>query len=198
MSALKSLVRCVLLTALAAATVAPASGTSLIRQGLEDLVKTNSRIVVGDALEAHSYWNADGTMIMTDVRFVATEVLKGGPGDLDFTITIPGGWIGDQGIVIIGAPELSPGHSYLLFLNEVSLPGAGRALTVGDLSQGAFDLKKTAGGLRAVSQASGHPLMPDSIGRVEPPGGRTGMSYESLVDSIRQIVERKGVRQEVK
>jgi hypothetical protein len=186
-----------LFVAIAAGTVAPAGATTLIRQSLEDLVKHNSKIVVGDVLETYSYWNQDGSEILTDVRFVASQVLKGGPGDLDFTITVPGGWVGDQGIVVVGGAELVQGHSYVLFLNEATLRGGARALVVRDLMQGAFDLKVEQGGIRAVSQAVRHPLTPDRAGQVEPPGGKTGMPFETLVGSIRQLVERQGSRQEV-
>ena len=184
--------RGVLWAAIAAGAVAPANATTMIRQSLDDLTGSSSRIVVGDVLETHSYWNQDGTHILTDVRFVASEVLKGDLGDLDFTITLPGGWVGDQGIVFVGGAELIQGRSYLLFLNETRMPGGARALTVRDFVQGAFDLGRGPGGTRAVSQAVRHPLLSDRAGQVEPPGGREGMPYEALVGSIREIVERQG------
>jgi hypothetical protein len=197
MSRMHKLARSVLFVVIAVSVAVPVSATTLIRQSLENLVKANGRIVVGDVLDTYSYWNQDGSEIMTDVRFLASEVLKGGPADMEFTITVPGGWIGDQGIVIVGGAELVPGHSYLLFLNETKLRGGARALMVRDLSQGAFDLKAEQGGVRAVSQAVHHPLLPDKSGQAEPPGGKAGIPYEMMVQSIRELVERQGSRREV-
>ncbi len=197
MRTIHRLARSVLFVAIIAGAAVPVSATTLIRQSLEDLVKANGRIVVGDVLDTYSYWNQDGSEIMTDVRFAASDVLKGGPGDREFIITLPGGWIGDQGIVIVGGAELIPGHSYLLFLDETKLRGGGRALMVRNLSQGAFDLQAEPGDMRAVSQAVHHPMLPDKSGQAEPPGGKAGISFETLVQSIRELVERQGSRREV-
>ena len=183
---------------LAVAVAAPASASTFIRVGLDELVASNGKVVVGDVLDAHSYWNQDGTLILTDVRFVASEVLKGVLGDRDFTITLPGGVIGDQEHRIIGAAELIPGKSYVLFLNQANLPGADRAWTVRDHIQGAFELRMAKDGLRAVSQANRHPLVPDKKGLAEPPGGREGLPFNTMINSIRQIAAREGARQEVR
>lgn len=182
---------------LAVAVAAPASASTFIRAGLDQLVASNRKVVVGDVLDVHSYWNQDGTLILTDVRFVASDVLKGDLGDRDFTITLPGGVIGDQEHRIIGAAELIPGKSYVLFLEEASLPGAARAWTVRDHIQGAFELRMAKDGLRAVSQAARHPLVPDQKGMTEPPGGREGLPFNTMVNMIRQIAARGKARQEV-
>lgn len=168
-----------------AAVVAPAGATTLMRVGLEKLVAENATVVVGDAVDAHSYWNAEGTFILTDVQFAVSEVVKGRPQNREITITLMGGQIGDLTSLIIGNAELIPGRSYVLFLNEEDLPGAQKVLTVRDLVQGAFDLVLTKDGVRAVSQASGHPLVPDAKGYVDAPGGAEGIPLNALIQSIR-------------
>ena len=183
-----------LFTAVAAA---PAGAATLIRMGLEDLVAANTRIVVGEVVDLQSHWNHDRSLILTDVRFIATDALKG-QGDMDFTVTLPGGTVGDQKHVMVGAAELVEGGSYLLFLRDIDLPGGVRALAVLDHVQGAFDLRMGRDGLRAFSQAARHPLMPDQGGVAEPPGGRDGVPFSALVTSIREIAERQGARREVK
>jgi hypothetical protein len=182
---------------LMAALAAPAGATTLIRMGLDDLVAANSRIVVGEVVDVQSRWNHDGSFILTEVRFIATDALKG-EGDMDFTVTLPGGRIGDETHVLIGAAELVPGGSYVLFLRDIDLPGGVRALAVRDHVQGAFELRIGKDGLRAFSQAVRHPLVPDRGGEVEPPGGREGVPFNTLVTSIREIAERQGARREVK
>ena len=198
MSLRKSLCRGALAVAVAAAMAPPASATTLVRQSLEKLVSSHSRIVLGEVLEAHSYWNQEGTFILTDVRFAPRQVLKGSPEDAELTVTLLGGQVGDLTTVIVGGAELIPGRSYLLFLNEQNLPGAKGALTVREHVQGAFDILPSQGGARAVSQAVHHPLLPDKEGSVEPPGGAAGLELSALIRSIHSIAARQGSRPEVK
>lgn len=186
MHAVKSLLPGLLTFGLiASAAAAPADATTLLRQGLDELVATNRTVVLGEVVDATSYWNAEGTFILTDVRVAIDETLKGSPKEA-LTITLMGGSVGDLTTLIVGGAELIPGRSYLLFVDESDLPGAPRALTVPDHVQGAFDLVAVGGGLRAVSQAAGHPLVPDARGIAEPPGGTRGLALETIVRSIRE------------
>lgn len=180
--------------AMVASVVAPAGATSLIRADLDELVLSNGRIVVGEVLDASSYWNDEGTFILTDVRVSATEVLKGDLKDRELTVTILGGTVGDLTTLIVGGAELIPGRSYVLFLNEEDLPGARDVLTVRDHVQGVFDLAIANDGLRAVSQASRHPLHPDAQGAVEAPGGTEGLLLVSMMQSIREAAGRQNGR----
>lgn len=193
----KRLLRGAMAFAIAASVVAPAGATTLIRESLDELVRSNRTIVVGEVVDVRSYWNADGTFILTDVRVAAHDVLKGNVQNRELTLTIMGGRVGETTTLIIGNPELIPGNSYVLFLNEEDLPGA-RALTVRSLVQGAFDVKIGKDGLRAVSQANGHPLLPDARGSFEPEGGREGFPLYSMTQAIRDMAGRDAARREVK
>lgn len=190
--------RAAMLAAVICGICGPAGATTLIRMGLEDLVAANSTIVVGEVLEVEPRWNEDATFIVTDVRFAASDVLKGRLAEPEFTITLPGGKIGNRANLLIGAAELVPGNSYVLFLSRMNLVGAGEALAVRDLVQGAFDIKMDKDGLRAVSQAIRHPLMPDESGQALPPGEAKGMLVNTMLSEIRQIAARQGSRREVK
>lgn len=187
----------VLILFLAAGAAAPSGATSLIRQSLEGLVADNETIVVGQVLEAHSYWNEAGTFILTDLRIKATDVLKGDPKDDEFTVTLMGGSVGDLTTLIVGGAELIPGKPYVLFLNEDNLPGVQGVRTVRHHSQGVFEVVKARDGLRAVSQALRHPLVPDALGFVDPPGGAKGILLADFAKSIRESVARQGARREV-
>jgi hypothetical protein len=185
----RRMLRYAMALAIATAVVAPAGATTLMRAGLEKLVAENATVVVGDVVDANSYWNADGSFILTDVRFAVSEVVKGRPQNREITITLMGGQVGDLTTLIIGNAQLIPGRSYVLFLNEEDLPGAKSALTVRDLVQGAFDLVIAKDGVRAVSQANGHPLIPDAKGYGDAPGGVEGMPLNALIQSVREQVE---------
>lgn len=182
-----------LLAAAVWTTAAPLGATSLIRADLDQLAAGNERVVVGEVVDAVSYWNQDKTFILTDVRFAPVETLKG-PADGELTVTLLGGRVGDLTSLIVGGAELVPGGSYVLFLNPEDLPGAPRALTVRDHCQGAFEVVLKDGGLRAVSQANRHPLVPDRSGYVDAPGGVEGFPLDALRQSLREIVARQEVR----
>lgn len=169
-----------------AALAAPVGATTLRRAGLEELVDVNQTVVVGEVLDVHSYWNAENTFILSDVRVEVAEVLKGEAASV-MTVTVMGGTVGDLTTLIVGGPELVPGRSYVLFVGDGDLPGAAGVRTVRDLTQGVFDVRLEAGGVRAVSQASDLPLVPDAFGESEPAGGRQGVALHSLVRSIRDL-----------
>jgi hypothetical protein len=174
----------------AAVSATAAHATTLIRMDLDRLVADNATVVVGRALDVKSYWNAEGTFMLSDVRFVADETLKGLPGNREFTFTVMGGTLGELSTIIVAGPEVLPGKSYVLFLNPEDLPGAPGVWTVRDLCQGIFDVVETSEGLRAISQATRHPLLPDARGSVEPPGGLQGLRLTDLHQNVRRLAGR--------
>lgn len=196
MSIRKRLLPGVLALALAG-VVASADATTLRRAGLEELVAGNGTIVVGEVVEINSRWNDEGTFILTDVRFAVSDVLKGNPKEREITLTAMGGTVGGLTTLILAGPELVPGNSYVLFLDRQDLPGAKDARAVRELSQGVFDLVIAGDGLRAVSQASRHVLVPDAKGLVEAPGGKQGIPLTTMMQSIRELAARpQGNRRE--
>lgn len=176
--------------ALGALAASTAGATTLLRASLDSLAASNGTIVYGDVLGARSYWNADRTFILTDVRIAPLEVLKGAAGS-ELTVTLMGGSVGDRTVMVVGGAELVPGQRYVVFVGADDLPGRPGAQTVPDHAQGVFDVQKGADGtLRAVSQAGEEALMPDALGRHDVPGGRDGMALPELLDGIRQAVAR--------
>src|SRR5262245_65303494 len=118
----KTLLRGTAALAVGLAITAPASATSLIRAGLDELTRKNSTVLVGEVIDAESYWNPEGTFILTDVHIATRDVLKGKGVGNETTVTILGGSVGDLSALIVGGAELIPGRSYLLFLNSDDLP----------------------------------------------------------------------------
>jgi hypothetical protein len=185
--------------ALALGGAASAGATTLVRASLEDLAAGNDTIVVAEVLGASSYWNWEGTSILTDVRVAPTDVLKGRVDGHELTVTLMGGTVDDRSLVIVGGAELQPGRSYVLFLAQDDLPGVRAVQTVRDLSQGAFEVVQAEdGATRAVSQASRMPLKADRLGRADAPGGAAGLPLAELKESIRSAVKRGASPQEVK
>jgi len=181
---------CMAVVFLVGNVVMPVQASTFIRSSLEDLVTTNQTVVVAQVLETNSHWNDDGTFILTDVLLAPIEVLKGSSLPKELNITLMGGTVGDLTTVIVGGAVLVAGRSYVLFLDRLNLPGAEGALTVRDHCQGAFDILATGEGLRAVSQAR-MPLLPDSRGLSEVPGGSHGFRLDTMLESIRALIAEK-------
>lgn len=187
----RTMIRVAAGVALVLGTVAPAGATTLERAGLDRLVAENATVVVGTVLEVHSYWNADGSFILSDVRLAADEVLKGDARARDLVFTVMGGTVGDLSTLIVAGPEIEVGNRYVLFLNAEDLPGVAGASTVRDLAQGIFDVVEGPKGARALSQARNHPLVPDAFGNGEPVGGSMGLPLDDLVRDIRRLAGRR-------
>lgn len=181
----RSAVRLVPAIAAWAALAAPASATTLIREGLETLSRSSTHVVHGRVAEIRSYWNHDHSFIYTDVRVEPIERVKG-VAARDVVFTVLGGTVGDLTTLVIGGPELVPGSEYVLFLAEDELHGR-RMLTAPSLAQGIFDVLRTRSGVRAVSQAAAHPMLPDGAGLSEPPGGREGLELGSMLTAVRRL-----------
>lgn len=193
----RTLLRSTLALLMAGSIAAPLSASTFRRAGLEELVRNNTTVVVGEVLEAHSYWDDEQGFILTDVRIKAAEVLRGDPRDSDFIVTLLGGTVGDMTTVIVGGPELIPRKSYLLFLKDFDRKSTERLRTVPDQVQGVFDIVRARDGVRAISQARRVPLVPDALGFVDPPGKAQGLLLENMKQSIREIAARENARREV-
>ncbi len=192
MNGVKRMLYGALAVAITAGVAAPASATTLERQSLEALAAANGTVVVGEVLDAYSYWNDEKSFILTDVRIATSQVLKGAAAS-ELTVTLMGGQVGETTTLIIGGATLVPGRAYVLFLNEENLPGAKSVLTVRDHVQGAYDVVLSpGGGLRAISQANSHPLLPDNLGSVDVPGGVKGFPLTAMLQSLRETVARQG------
>ena len=193
----KSLLMWALILSIALASGAPADASTFARIGLDHLVAGNGLIVVGEVVGARSYWNDARTFILTDVRIATKDVLKGNPRTRDLTVTILGGTVDDLTTLIIGGAELTPGKSYVLFLDEDNLPGAKAVPTVREHSQGVFEIVRARDGMRAISQAKGHRLVPDALGFVDPAGGEEGFLLDTMIQSIRKMADRPSRDREV-
>ena len=165
--------------AVAAVVATPAGATTLIRAGLEDLTATNDTIVVGEVLSAHSYWNAEGTFILTDVRVAPAEVLKGRVRGRELEITLMGGTVGDLTTLIVGGAQLDAGRLVRAVPRRGGPAGRAAGPTVRHHSQGAFDVVLRDGG-----PARRQPGEPDaaparqSSARPDAPGGAAGLAFE--------------------
>jgi hypothetical protein len=173
--------------------IAPRSdATTFLRRSLAELTRMNDLVIRGTVLDRQSHWAPDGTIIVTDIRILPLEVLKGEAPD-PVTVTVLGGVVGDLATLEFGGPLLEPGSEYVLFLSRRPLPGVGPSLTTPDLAQGVFDVTTHSDERepRARSQASGETMVPDSNGETTAPGGVGGLPLAELRDEIRTAAARR-------
>lgn len=137
---------------------------------ISELAARADVIVLGVVVGARSAWDDTGSVIVTVVDVRPEELLKGGPGPSVLRVRHLGGRVGDQAMVVAGAPSFADGERVLLFL-------AGdprRELTVVGLAQGKFTVTQ------------------DGLGRHVARYGEGRGQQEVLLDEARQLIRRAG------
>jgi hypothetical protein len=165
----------------------PASATTAVRMSLGERAQSSSTVVHGAVLSTSSRWNADRTMIVTDVRVRVLDAIKGGPGG-EITVTQPGGQIGKLRTDVAGATAFLPGEEAVLFL----VPGPDGDLYLNGLAGGRLEVTedprtgaKTVRGVprEAMGALGGPGVLPGAAG---PEGGSLPLGM--FLDGMRRLV----------
>lgn len=141
-----------------ACLTAPLQATTLERLSLEDMALKSTAIVHGRAVGAQAV--ATKTLIYTHYKIQVLESWKGSNGAV-LDVAVPGGVINGQRQTIAGAPELTEGADYLLFL----WTGKSGLTHIIGLSQGAMILTKDSTGNLMVGRAASGELMLNPSGK---------------------------------
>ncbi len=78
-------------------------------------VDLSEKIVRAEVVSVKSGWNAEKTLINTDVILLVDEYLKGN-GPKEITIKIPGGTVGDKTQWVSDTPHFNTGDHMVIFL----------------------------------------------------------------------------------
>ena len=84
--------------------------------GLEDLTLAADCILVGTVEDIKSEWNRDRTIIYTHVKFSVENSIKGCLDQIEVTIRVPGGIVGEIAMQASTAPTFENEEKVLLFL----------------------------------------------------------------------------------
>ncbi len=103
----------------------PGFGTSIRKYTLEEQAGQAEGIYLGRVLEQKSYWNEEGTLILTDYT-IAVRTTIAGAARSRLVITEVGGEVGDIGLMIPGAASYSVGEEAVIFTHRE----AGRLMTL--------------------------------------------------------------------
>ncbi len=132
---------------------------TLERLTLDDMIQKSTAIVRGRVVS--SYAAPHGAVIYTHYRIDVAERWKGPEGST-LDVVVPGGVAGALRQTISGAPRLTPGSEYLLFL----WTGTSGLTHVMGLSQGVFSINKNASGDTIASRMPASEVMLDSSGHM--------------------------------
>lgn len=187
-------VRAILAAGLLLASPRAVCGTSLATLDLREMAATSTSIVHGTVLGCTSRWNADRTLIVTEVRVRVIGAVKGSDAG-EITLIQPGGTVGKLKMEVPGASAFAVGQETVLFLARDPRGD----LHVTALNRGRFDVttdEKT--GQKSVAGPS-----TDQLASQSKPEGRSVQSVpqegrlalEGFLGALRELVqdiERKG------
>jgi hypothetical protein len=151
---MRRLIMCGMLAAL----LAPLPGSTLIQLSLDDMIQRSTSIVRGKAQQTSSAFH--GSVIYTYYTIQVSENLKG-PAAHQLEFGVPGGTSNGMQQAVSGAPVLTPGKDYVLFL----WTGKSGLTQVIGLSQGLFAVTADANGVLQVVRAAASERMLNSSGQ---------------------------------
>lgn len=126
--------------ALALALVVPAGASTFLQVSHEELVTRAEAVVQGRVVEVSSFWNREGTAIMTEAVLEIEETVVG-PDRSHVRLITFGGEAGGYVIEAHGFPTFQKGQRLLLFL-EPALAKEDGAHRVLGYRQGEFEIRK--------------------------------------------------------
>lgn len=133
--------------------------STLQRLSLNDMIQKSTMIVRGSILPGSSA-ALRGALIYTHYQLSVTTAYKGTPG-VTIDVAVPGGTLNGQQQPVAGAPALTAGQDYVLFLWTSK---SGLTQVIG-LSQGLMTVSKNAQGQLIVSRGAATSPMLDSTGQ---------------------------------
>lgn len=111
----------VLVLAAAAMSALPASASTFVAMGQEELVAASQAVVVGEVLQVRAFWNDDATAIVSEAQVRVDETLVGEAPSI-VTVRTFGGTVGRLRIEALGFPTFHTGERLVLFLEDIEGP----------------------------------------------------------------------------
>ena len=109
------------LSALAIALLAVSGGGSsasvFLKEDVASLKRASEAVVHAKVVDMNSYWNADRTVIFTDVRLDVMGRLHGEAG-AQIVVRVPGGTVADFTVEMQGAPRFELDEEVVAFIGR--------------------------------------------------------------------------------
>lgn len=167
-------------------TALPSAGTTILSQDLASMVGDSTDIVRGKVLSIESRWNAEQTLILTEVRIGVSESFKG-RGRAEVTLEVHGGQVGDVVLDVVGSPSFALDEDVLVF----AATDANGVLRLPHLGHNKFRVEQDTDGSQWVK--SGHVALENlapSLSQTVDANGR--LSYSAFVRQLRAATGRSG------
>jgi hypothetical protein len=161
-------------------TVATAAATTLQRLSTDDMIRQSTAIVRVKVTVSSSALR--GRDIYTHYQFQILETLKSGAGPFA-EVAVPGGVAGGLREMVPGAPTLTVGQEYVIFLWTSR---SGLTQVIG-LSQGLFNVLQDAAGNAVLVRPAAPGLMLDRAGHVVDDAAVT-MKLSDLRTEVQKIL----------
>jgi hypothetical protein len=159
----------------------PVAASTFVAMEPAELVAASRAVVQGEVLEVYSFWNQDGTAVLTEARVLVEEVVAG-QAPSEVVVRTFGGRVGDYVLEAHGFPTFEAGQRLLLFLHDA--PDG--SLRVTGYRLGEYQVIRGAGGellARPTLEAGVRLLHAD--GRQAP--APTAVPLEAFKQEIRRI-----------
>ena len=141
------------------AMIAPAGATTLQRLTTGDMIRESTAIVRAKVTGSHAVRR--GADIYTYYQLQVLENLKSNSAR-QVEVAVPGGAAGGIRQMAVGAPTLSPGREYVIFL----WTGRSGMTQIIGLSQGLFGVAHTQAGDTVLMRRAASELMLDPAGKI--------------------------------
>ncbi len=151
--------RKLILLAAIAACLAPLPGATLLKLSLDDMIQKSTAIVHGTVQPTAAAFR--GAMIYTHYQVQVKSTYKGSAART-WDVAVPGGAVNGVEQYFAGAPMLTAGQDYLLFLWTSK---TGLTQVIG-LSQGLFNVSSNSAGQLIVSRGATTETMLNASGQV--------------------------------
>jgi hypothetical protein len=173
----------VLIYGLLATVIAPLQSSTLLQLSLDDLIRKSTSIVRGKTQVTTA--SAHGSIIYTHYAVQVSETLKGTAAS-QIDLSVPGGIANGTRQSYSGAPSLTNGQDYVIFL-WTSKSGVTQVI---GLSQGLFGVTSDASGQPMVVRAAATERMLNNFGQ-QITDSDIKMSLSDLRSRIQQVLSGK-------
>ena len=176
------MIRKLLLCGILATSLAGVRATTLQQLSLNDMIQLSTSIVRGQATPTGSAFR--GSIIYTHYQIQVSEVLKGSPVTGPVDVAVLGGTANGLRQEFAGAPALTSGQDYVLFLWTSK---SGLTQVIG-LSQGLFSVMPDSDGQAMVVRTASAQRMLNSTGQPVS-DSNIRMSLNDLRKHIRTVLK---------
>lgn len=174
--------RVLLSLGLAAMLVAlPASASTFVAMSDEALVASSQAVVFGEVVQVDSFWNQDGTAVITDAVFQVAETFAGS-APVTVKVRTFGGSVGDVRIEAIGFPTFQVGEQMVLFLEQ----GAEGTFRVNGYQLGQYRVRQDEAGVATAYPALEHGVRLLQVDGTPAPAPKA-LPLDALVQRVRSL-----------